>query len=151
LNGHIDDEYASCASTYATLRIYDAHPHAVSEKLQLRPAAIRIKGERWETRSGWSSTPSSVNGWFLTSKDAVQSKDVRRHLDWILDQIEPHASALMELQAAHSRMDVTCFWLSAWGHGGPTLSPSIMGRLAALELHLWFDVYVSAQDERLLH
>jgi hypothetical protein len=142
-----DDEYASCARTYVTLRIYDLDPHSVSRKLQIEPTRILIKGERREPGSGRSSRPARVNGWFLTSEGAVRSRDVRRHLDWLLDQLAPHTQALINLQTASCRMDVSCFWSSAWGHGGPTLSPSIMRRLAALELETWFDVYVDTEDE----
>ena len=39
------------------------------------------------------------------------------------------------------RMDIFCYWLSAGGHGGPTLSPAIMRRLGELGLEIGFDIY----------
>jgi hypothetical protein len=139
------DDYPSCEQTYVTLCVYELDPAVVSEALGLQPDKVRVKGERWKTRAGWSSVPARVSGWFFGSKGQVDSKDVRRHLDWLLDQIEPHAAALKSIQAAGGRMTVSCYWSSAWGHGGPTLSPSIMSRLADLGLEIWFDVYVSEQ------
>ena len=38
-------------------------------------------------------------------------------------------------------MDIFCYWLSASGQGGPTLSPDLMRRLAEAELEIGFDVY----------
>ena len=142
-----DDAYATCGETYVTLRIYQIHPDEVTARLRLQPDSVLVKGERWKTRAGRSSVPARVNGWFFTSKGRVESRDVRRHLDWLLDQIEPHAGTLGELQASGGKMDVSCYWESLSGHGGPTLSPSTMGRLAVLGLETWFDVYFAAGIE----
>ena len=61
--------------------------------------------------------------------------------DWILDQIEPRALALAGIQARAAEVSLSCFWVSAHGHGGPSLLPGQMQRLAALNLPLWFDIY----------
>jgi hypothetical protein len=38
-------------------------------------------------------------------------------------------------------MDIACLWDSHAGHGGPTLSPDLLRRLADLGIELWFDIY----------
>ena len=38
-------------------------------------------------------------------------------------------------------MDICCFWLSASGHGGPTVSPKQMAKLVELNLEVWWDIY----------
>ena len=38
-------------------------------------------------------------------------------------------------------MHISCYWVSAFGHGGPVLSPDIMKRLAAFGLGVSFDFY----------
>jgi hypothetical protein len=90
--------------------------------------------------------PAQINGWFLTSKFAVVSRDTRRHLDWLLDHLAGREDALKLLQSEGCRMDICCFWASASGHGGPTLSPHQLKRLAALDLEIWFDVYLSSEE-----
>jgi hypothetical protein len=52
------------------------------------------------------------------------------------------ADAVRGLQAGGCRMDVSCYWLSRSGHGGPAVSAAQMGELARLGLELWFDVYL---------
>ena len=72
---------------------------------------------------------------------------MRRHLDWLLSIIVPRADMIGALQSEGCRMDVSCFWASASGHGGPSVRPDQMGELARLGLELWFDVYLgSGQD-----
>lgn len=81
-----------------------------------------------------------MNG-YLSTKDVIASKDVRRHVDWILVRLDGKDDALRSLRAEGHRMDVFCYWLSASGHGGPMLSPAIMRRLGQLEIEIGFDIY----------
>lgn len=124
--------------SYATLRIYrDALvPDEVSKRLNMAPSKSQKKGE--EFRPGHSAP---IGGWFLSSKGRVESKDVRRHVAWVLDQLAAVGNELRRLQDEGYGMDVSCYWLSSEGHGGPTLDHEIMGRLASLRLDIWFDVY----------
>jgi len=73
-----DDEYPTCAPTWATLRIYrdDLDPEAVSRQLQNQPTSSQKKGG---LRHPLAKRPFAykIRGWFLTSQDAVQSRDVR--------------------------------------------------------------------------
>jgi hypothetical protein len=128
-----DDEYSTCRATYATLRLYlvDLTPDAVTERLGLRPTESQT-----QTRSA-----KHLHAWFLCSAGQVDSREVRRHIDWILDQITPVVSPFRDLIARGVKADVACCWVSASGHGGPTLSPIQMRRLAELGLECWFDVY----------
>lgn len=128
-----DDDYATCEETYATLRIYpgEVAPERVTERLGLDPSETQRT-----TRAG-----RPLNGWFLSTEGAVQSRDLRSHLDWLLDRLEGSGAALRELVQAGAKVDVSCYWLSAGGHGGPTLTPRQMARLAELQLDCWFDVY----------
>lgn len=137
-----DDEYGTCAQTYATLCIYpgEIDPTAVTERLGIEPSSWQRQGELPQ-RDDRPPRAATLNGWFLTSKDRIDSRDSRRHIDWILDQIEPSAGALRSLQLEGCRTEVSCFWISQSGHGGPTIPPGQMKRLADLGLVLWFDFY----------
>jgi hypothetical protein len=77
--------------------------------------------------------------WFLSTKGVTASRDVRRHVDWILDKLAGKDEALRLLRQQGHRMDIFCYWLSADGHGGPIISRTMMQRLGELEIELGFD------------
>ena len=132
-----NDDYPTCSSTYATLRVYFGaiSPDEISSRLNLEPSRTQFAEVRGP---GIMDVPA---GWFLTSEGAVDSNDVRRHLDWLLHQIADKSSVFDSLRSAGVSIDVFCYWLSASGHGGPTLSPTQMSVLASLGLDVGFDVY----------
>jgi hypothetical protein len=43
--------------------------------------------------------------------------------------------------------DITCYWVSRSGQGGPWLMPDQMRQLGALNIDIWWDVYFSNEDE----
>ena len=134
-----DDNYPTCKATYATLRIYhdELEPDVVSARLGLKPSASQKKGQ--------SLAPgrlASLGGWFLSSQHQVSSKDVRRHVDWIIGQLGGKEAQFLRLQDEGYETDIFCYWLSANGHGGPELDPELMRRLASLRLPIGFDIYL---------
>lgn len=132
-----DDDYPTCKATYATLRIYhdDLEPDVVSSRLGITPSKSQKKGQ-----SIGNNPIAPVGGWFLTSENHVTSKDVRRHVDWILAQLTGKEDQFLKLQDDGYETDIFCYWLSV-GHGGPQLDPEIMQRLVSLRLTIGFDVY----------
>ncbi len=94
---------------------------------------------------GRRNIPSRIGIWGLDSEGVVASRDLRRHLDWLLDQLESKAVVLVELQRGGYSMDVFCHWCRLGGTGGPMLSPRQMSRLAALNLTIGFEFW--AVDE----
>lgn len=88
-----------------------------------------------------ASRVAPTGGWFLSSQDQVISKDVRRHIAWILDQMAGGEHQLLKLQDEGYETDIFCYWLSASGHGGPELDPELMQRLVSLRLLVGFDVH----------
>ena len=133
-----DDDYPTCKSTYATLRIYhdELDPDVISSRLLLTPSESQKKGQVLGP-----DREAPVGGWFLSSNDQVSSKDVRRHVVWLLDQMAGREEQFLQLQDEGYRTDIFCYWLSASGHGGPELDPEIMQRLVSLRLKIGFDVY----------
>jgi hypothetical protein len=127
-----NDEYATCGRTYATVRIFGLPATEVGSALGIVAT---------QTQSARVAPPKRPDGWFLTTEGTIPSRDIRRHLDWLLDRLEPKAGTLAELRSRGASVDVVCYWLSANGHGGPILSPSQSKRLAALDLECGFDVY----------
>jgi Domain of unknown function (DUF4279) len=132
------DDYPTCKVTHATLRIYgdQLQPDELSIQLGLTPSKCQKKGQITQARS-----ISPVGGWFLSSQGQVESRDVQRHIVWILDQINDRQAFLKDLQDQGYEMDIFCFWVSAHGHGGPELSHEIMQRLSSMRLKVGFDIY----------
>lgn len=143
-----DPEYGTCALTYATLRIYSGTvpPETMTAELGVKPDWTMTKGHPHQLPSG-RTREATISGWFLSSKGQVASKDLRDHLDWLLDRLRPAAVGLSVLQADEVRMDIFCRWDSASGHGGPSLDPEQMRLMAELNLQCGFDVYLAGDEE----
>jgi hypothetical protein len=135
-----DDNYESCYETFVTLRIYSDTiiPNEITNFLQFEPTESVTKGEVYGINS---KKIREINGWFLTSEGFVNSKDCRRHFDFLADKIMPIKNKLKALQNKDCEIDISCFWSSENGQSGPTLSPKQIKKLAELELEIWFDVY----------
>ncbi len=133
-----DDDHMSCARTHATLRVYSTtlDPDAISEAVGARPSRSFRVGDSF----GRQSRTRDINAWFLYSEDQVSSRDLRRHLDWLMDSVD--GSGLIRLiQQSGAEADIFCYWESRSGQGGPILSPIQMSRMSRLGLHLILDLY----------
>jgi hypothetical protein len=132
-----NDDYPTCSSTFATLCIYPGNisPDEITVRLQLAPSSIQIAEAR---PPGIKDRPA---GWFFTSKCVVESRDIRRHLDWILNQIADKSCVFNDLRDHGVDARISCYWMTASGHGGPSLWPTQMVILASLGLEIEFDFY----------
>ncbi|HEX2672673.1 MAG TPA: DUF4279 domain-containing protein, partial [Polyangiaceae bacterium] len=113
-----EDDYASCAVTYATLRIFsdELTPDHISGELGIQPTRSFRRGEPISPRV---ERPRPEHGWLLCTDGLVSSRDTRRHIDWLLDNIGPKAEAFGRITNGGSRSDIYSFWVSARGQGGP--------------------------------
>jgi hypothetical protein len=139
----VKDECETCVNTFATLVLLhqDLEPCAVSTGLGLKPSQSFAKGDLNSVDRPWQ-----IGIWKFSSKGYVGSKDARRHIGWILDQLVGKETFLRELQAKDYKTNLSCYWQSV-GHGGPELDPEFMNRLASLRLSLSFDVYYHGSGE----
>jgi hypothetical protein len=140
-----DDEYATCVKTHAWLRIMSEQldSDTVTTSLALQPTRTIRRGDLPRPDS---KHPYKYSGWFLESENHVQSRDARRHLDWIIDQLRGKSAAIAMLQSEGHLIDLCVLWDSG-GQGGPTLSPNQMGPLADLGIELFFDIYFAGDDD----
>lgn len=140
MKNEYDDNYKSCHETYVTLRIYSdsISPEEISNSLHMQPTDSTTKGEVVGIKT---KKVRKHNGWFLTSDGIVDSKDCRRHFDYLADKINPFKDELKELKSKGCEIDISCFWSSENGQGGPTLSPKQLKKLSELEIEIWFDIY----------
>lgn len=144
----ISPDYPTCDECYVKLLIYpDAlHPDEVSQILNLEPTKKNIIGTKI-TNSRGRVREITIAGWFLSSENYVNSKDLRDHLDWLLNKIEPSSKALKQLQGySNMIMGIDCVWRSLAGHGGPVLWPEQMQRMSELNLECGFDIYFVGEE-----
>src|SRR5690349_13412524 len=105
------DDFPTCAETFTTFRIFSTTVSApeISRRLWLRPSRSHAIGDPIKSPTNPSR---KEHAWFLSTKGQIDSRDTRRHLDWILDQLEPHLNELRSLQAEGAQMDVMAYWVS---------------------------------------
>jgi hypothetical protein len=141
-----EDDYPTCELTYVALNCFHKSQPAedVTAALDLTPTRLEPIGWQRSPRT----KPRDDTHWSLSSEGRIQSRDFRRHLDWLLDQLEPQERTLVALQHDGWSMNVSVYWLSRLGHGGPELWPRQMASLAAMNLQIWFDVYFADVDDR---
>ena len=139
-----DDNYGTCYKTSAAFRVMhaDLNPDTVSQGLNLQPDWAYHKGQP----RGGRNTPSKFGIWGFETDNKIASRDLRHHLDWLLDLLEPHQAMLFSCQERGYNLDVFCMWVKAGGTGGPTLSPRNMARLASLNLPISIEFW-SHEDE----
>ncbi|MBU2707196.1 DUF4279 domain-containing protein [Zooshikella marina] len=138
-NVEYNDDYGTCEETYVTLLVYPGEiPFSeISFILGLTPTRTSKKQDFPRKR---------VNGWFYSTQKIIQSRDCRRHIDFILDQIIERKDAVRYLKQKGVKIEMTCCWHSASGHGGPTISPYQMKKLVELDIEIWWDIYFSDED-----
>ncbi|MHB8859931.1 MAG: DUF4279 domain-containing protein [Thermoleophilia bacterium] len=142
-----DDKYATCARTYATLRVFHENldPDEISKILGISYTRAYRKGDP-HSKANPETVKRHYGAWLLDSKHHVNSRDSRRHIDWLLDQLEERSEAIHYLFSEGCKIDFFCFWESAHGHGGPTISPNQSTRLGKMNIDLMFDVYFSCSE-----
>ena len=140
-----DDAYSACSETFATLRIYhdEIPPTEVTSRLGVKPDESVTKGERF---SGKRRGVARTNGWFLTTDGKVDSRDSRRHIDWLTSQVSDKAQEFAQMLEDGFEIDISSFWISRSGNGGPMLSPFQMRRLAELGIEVNWDIYFENDD-----
>jgi Domain of unknown function (DUF4279) len=120
-----NDNYETCSKTYVTLRIYCDlfQPDKLTEYLGILPSETQIKGQESKQLT---NKLIEKNGWFLTTENIIKSKNRRRHIDYLADKLLPIKSKLKSLIADGSEVDISCFWESESGQGGPTVATTIV-------------------------
>src|SRR5260370_11458000 len=104
MNTTYDDDYPTCERTYATLRIYHEAIDLtlISDELGIEPSGTQVKGGVCTVSCGLERVPE-IGAWFLSSDDGIGSKDVRRHVDWLLAEVDGNDRELKDLlESAHT-------------------------------------------------
>lgn len=137
----LDANYDSCESTYVELLVYlNESSNLITKELGFSPSYMQDKGDVIVNSRG-HEREAKTTFWSFSSEGKVLSKDVRHHLEWLLDHLADKELALSRLQQRSDIvMSVNCVWWSL-GSGGPTLWPEQMSTLAKLNLECSFSIY----------
>lgn len=132
--------------TWASFSIYAGglSLDVLDDALGVRPDSAMAKGT-----VRWSGHVQRMTYWELDSKDRVPGVDADEHLRDVLDRIEPAASGLAALRAAHPEV-VTRAWVS-WNQNIALadflVAPETLARLAALDAGWSTSIMTSDTEE----
>lgn len=84
-----DPGYSTCEDTYVKLLIYPGSHGAkkVTDVLWIEPTSTQEKGEEIVNSRG-NKRVAKNSLWVLSSEQRVASKDLRDHLNWLLNKIQ---------------------------------------------------------------
>lgn len=139
----LQHEWQTCYECHVAFVIYPGQmkPDDVSRILHLLPTEQYTQGDDIITPWG-KVVRAPMSSWFLSSKEHVDSKDLRAHLQWLLDALQPFANAIQILHAIPGLdMHIQCTWISRYGDGGPSVWPEQLSAIAELGLECHFDTY----------
>ena len=137
------EDNPNCEQTYASFRLAGDRLIAaeVTRRLGLEPDFVAEKGE---IRSAGKarSVAQPIGVWSITSRHALETTSIERHLLFLLQRLDPVSDAIQETVERQKLEAVfSCYWLSATGHGGPGLTPETLRRIADLGARLEIDFY----------
>lgn len=145
-----DHKYRHCDRTYATLCIYhkSADPKTITDILRIRPDRTLRAGDL-----SASKKPIRNSFWEVGTHykgKITHSRDVRAHIDWLLDKLKNKKKEIRKLYKSGYEMRIYCFWESAHANGGPVLDSRVFKRLSELPIEfifdIWFDIESLSED-----
>lgn len=130
--------------TNATLRILadDLDPDSVSSEMGMESDRSHKKGDVAGVRA-----PVVKKGgyWSIrSSKHLAPSADTNDHIQWLVAAVAPRLGVLDAYKGRGWTVDVWIGIHTSVGHGGPTLRPDVLARLASLGLDVNLDLYPDA-------
>ena len=84
----------------------------------------------------------------MDSSSSGLPDDIALHFEWLLDRLEPVQNEMRQILVdGNLTAKIDCFWLHANKHINVEIDPRLLGRLANLNVGIWFDIYCG-KDER---
>lgn len=124
---------------YASLNLWgeNLNPQKINDALGISPTRSFQRGDQRKDGTNW---PHGV--WFLDSKEKFQSLDPTKHIEWILEQIEPMQVKLNEIIQEQSLIaELSVFWIMPTSHEYLIFEPDLIKRIAATNLRLEISFY----------
>ena len=137
-----DLRYVTEAYASFSLTGFEMNPNEISQKLNLTPLSVEVKGEPIELPKGGSYL-SEENMWHIRS--SVNSLDVNDHLKELLDRLETNEADLDE-SMGKSVFTVTYLNNYLYAGSGPTLESEVVARIGKFNAEIAFDIYQVDQE-----
>jgi hypothetical protein len=136
-----DDDFPPCLNTYLVLRVTggELKPAKVSELLGLEPTKSAAKGDKMPVGTTMMVV-AEKNLWMYSTRGLVNSKDSRRHIDWLLDKLAHKEREIEQLKQGGATVVISNWWESSGGAGGPILNQKQMLGLTKLGIDIYWDV-----------
>lgn len=147
-NLEYDDQYPTCLECRCRLMVYSEtyDIRNIGIILNLEPTLLRIKGDIIKTKHSERSVPISF--WELSSEASVKSKDLRRHINWLISKLSNKIDTLKKVKSNKDcTIFIQCVWWSRYGDGGPVIWPEQMQFFSDSNLDLKFDLYFEDGEE----
>lgn len=119
------------------LRGPSLNPNNVTTYLGIIPTKSFSKGELRSTGEKWKG-----NFWCLRSQDKVDSNDLVKHIEWLIDQLGSRKEKIKELiHQGGIYGEISCFWIMPSDHGDIVLTQNIIKKISEFEVEVSFDIY----------
>ncbi|MGH2443758.1 MAG: DUF4279 domain-containing protein [Chloroflexota bacterium] len=131
---------------YVALRIIgpDLNPAGVARELGIAPTWSHRQVDAGQTMEGGrASRPYPSDMWFLDLRGDVDSQDIGKHLEALLDRVERSRDAFLGIvNRPGVQAEVVAGWSSSSAsHGGQRIGPDILTRLGELHTALQIQTY----------
>ncbi len=136
---------------HASVRVIGANldPDKVTRVTALTPDEAHRRGDPKRRGDPWRE-----GLWSMCSAPplAEGGNHLEDHLRWLLDRLEPHASALRSMCAEDGlRVDFWCFYSMGQANSSFGVSPATLAGIARLGAELSLDVYAEHAETELEH
>lgn len=120
----------------------DLDPDSLSTLTGLQSDRQARRGDERRNYGGQLLAPEPSGWWLLSTRGRLDSKDIRVHMHFLLDQLLPHAETFRsQAEGGDAFFDV--LWKSTYLYAGtgPLFDAASMAGVAALGAGLGFDIY----------
>jgi len=84
--------------------------------------------------------------WILQSDHFVQSTDLTKHVNLLLDFMDQKRTILESYQQHEHKFEMSCYWLGNCSNTCLELDSDVILRLASWKIGIWFDVYMHPEN-----
>lgn len=127
--------YTPFASIY--LRGRELEPEKITKSLGINPTRGYKRGEKRGKKNVW---PHGI--WMLDSSGKLDSDDPIKHIEWLVEILEPARMKLIEI-ALDENIDaeICVFWIMSSSHEVLTITPNWFQRIASFNIRLELSIY----------
>ncbi len=139
------EEDNSRYETYAYFYVSDFVGEAseITRQLELEPTETWLKGDVWY----YPQRPRPFSRWKLCSPLDRSEIFLDRHIEAVLNIIEPKRTRILELQTHGCTIGMNCVGYYYSSNPGFGLSAKLLSRLAAFSMDVDFDLYCLCANE----